>query len=68
MKLGEQIEKEPGVEQVIAWGNELRVCGSDANQLKAAISHYPNYDWQLVGTSLEEVFIHLVDERAVENE
>lgn len=62
-KLAEQIEHEPGIDQVIAWGNELRVCGPDAAQIEAVIKKYPNYTWKHVSTTLEEVFIHLVNER-----
>ncbi len=61
--LRNEIEKQPGVEQVTVLGQELRVCGPDANLLAQTIRHYPAYTWQLVSTSLEEVFIHLVAEQ-----
>lgn len=67
LQLSEKIRKEPGVEQVVAWGNELRVCGTDDNLLKQAIHHYPEYKWEHVETSLEEVFIHLVNKHKGEN-
>lgn len=64
--LGVKIGHEAGVEQVIAWGNELRICGVDPNLLEEVVAKYPDYKWQHVGTSLEEVFIHLVGTRAQE--
>ncbi len=57
--LREQLQHQAGVEQVIAWGNELRICGTDANALQQVVAKFPQYQWQLVNTSLEEVFIHL---------
>lgn len=66
--LEEQIEKEPGIEQVIPWGNELRICGSNAQLVETAIQKYPQYQWKLVPTTLEEVFIHLVNMRTKQKE
>lgn len=63
-ELSNKLRGMPGVEQVIAWGNELRICGTDSNLLKQTVSRFPNYTWELAGTSLEEVFIHLVNERS----
>jgi ABC-2 type transport system ATP-binding protein len=65
-ELAAKIQHEKGVEQVIAWGNELRVCGSNAELLQQAVNHYPNFAWHKINSSLEEVFIHLVNEREVE--
>lgn len=61
--LAASLRETPGVEQVISWGNELRICGKDANALQAAVNKHPDFHWKQVGTSLEEVFIHLVNER-----
>lgn len=58
--LTEQLEREPGVEQVVVRGNELRITGADPDQLKTAAKKYKNLEWSEVNTSLEEVFIHLV--------
>ena len=63
MALATELEKEPGIEQVVPWGNELRFCGSDANALDAVVKKYPQYHFERVDTTLEEVFIHLVDAR-----
>ena len=61
-----QLEHQPGVEQVIAWGNELRICGTDGKLIEEAAAQFPAYQWHPVKTSLEEVFIHLVREQAME--
>lgn len=63
-ELGVRIQNMPGIEQVIAWGNELRICGPDPKQLEVAVADFPEFTWEKVGTSLEEVFIHLVADRA----
>lgn len=63
-ELGEKIKDEPGIEQVVAWGNELRVCGTDEILMQQSIKKYPEYTWNKVTTSLEEVFIHLVNVRS----
>lgn len=60
--LADEIRDQPGVTQVVAWGSELRVCGTDQSLLKQTIAQYPQYQWQAVPTSLEEVFIQLVGE------
>jgi ABC-2 type transport system ATP-binding protein len=65
-ELRERIAQEPGVEQVVAWGNELRICGTNPALLEKATHDFPTFTWKKVVTSLEEVFIHLVAERAEE--
>jgi ABC-2 type transport system ATP-binding protein len=67
-QLREQLVKQPDIEQVVAWGNELRVCGKNAEQLQETVNRFPNYTWKQTKTSLEEVFVHLVDERNTEGE
>ncbi|OGT56758.1 MAG: multidrug ABC transporter ATP-binding protein [Gammaproteobacteria bacterium RIFCSPHIGHO2_12_FULL_43_28] len=52
----------PGVEQVVVWGNELRVCAIDRALLQTTLADFPDYTWEETRTSLEEVFIHLVNE------
>jgi ABC-2 type transport system ATP-binding protein len=63
-ELADEMRRQQGVEQVIAWGNELRVCGGNAALLQQAVDTHPDFSWKQVGTSLEEVFVHLVNERA----
>lgn len=65
--LAEILRGESGIEQVIAWGNELRVCGEDAALLQKIVNKYPEYHWKKVTTSLEEVFVDLVNQRSKES-
>lgn len=64
-QLYKDVEDQPGVDQVIAWGNELRIAGTDAVLLETVSQQFPDYKWHRVPTSLEEVFIHLVNEQAL---
>ena len=61
-ELGEQLRTRPGIEQAAAFGNTLHVSGADAAALERAIEPYrkPPYEWRPVGSSLEDVFIHLM--------
>lgn len=61
-ELAERVRTCAGVEQVVSWGNELRICGTNQPLLDEAMAQFPAYSWRLVDTSLEEVFIHLVGE------
>lgn len=67
-ELAYQMRNQNGVEQVIAWGNELRVCGTNEKLMQQAVNKYSDHMWQLAATSLEEVFIHLVNERSADKE
>ncbi|ARB91839.2 ABC transporter ATP-binding protein [Legionella longbeachae] len=58
--LANELQNKSQVEQVVHWGNSLRVCDSNAFLLKELIDAYPNYQWNAVTANLEEVFIHLV--------
>jgi ABC-2 type transport system ATP-binding protein len=51
------------VTQAVAFGNALHVSGDDANALDAAIAPYRKepYAWRRAQSSLEDVFIHLMD-------
>jgi ABC-2 type transport system ATP-binding protein len=54
----------PGVAQVTPFGNTLHVAGLDAARLEAAIAPLradARYRWQPSGATLEDVFIHLMD-------
>jgi len=63
MELAEKLRGAPGVTQAVAFGNALHVSGDDANALDAAIAPYrnPPYAWRRAQSSLEDVFIHLMD-------
>jgi ABC-2 type transport system ATP-binding protein len=66
--LAAKIRKLPGVEQVVAFGSTLHVSGRDAEKLRASIRPFMTgaYHWQQVESSLEDVFIGLM-ERAEDN-
>lgn len=62
-QLAGKMRAESAIEQVIMWGNTLRICGRDLNAMQQVMQRYPDYEWHSVPTSLEEVFIHLVNQR-----
>jgi ABC-2 type transport system ATP-binding protein len=63
VKVVEALSQKSGVEQATALGNQIRICGTDSEALRASIAEYPAIDWKKVEANLEEVFIHLVKER-----
>jgi ABC-2 type transport system ATP-binding protein len=62
--LSARLKPLPGIDQVVAFGNTLHVSGRDPDRLEQAISPYKTagYDWTLIETSLEEVFIDLMQQ------
>jgi ABC-2 type transport system ATP-binding protein len=62
-KLAEELRNRRGVEQAVAFGNELHVSGADEPALEAAIGSYRRepYRWRRVEPGLEDVFIHLMN-------
>jgi ABC-2 type transport system ATP-binding protein len=54
-----------GVEQVAMFGNELHICGTDANKLEKAVAPYralkSGTQADIIPTSLEDVFINFVE-------
>ena len=66
--LSQKIQAKPGIEQVVVWGNELRICGTDAHLLIEATRYFPEFNWREVPSNLEAVFIHLVAERSLQKE
>lgn len=63
-ELSAQLKPLPGVDQVVAFGNTLHVSGRDAEQLQTAITPFrtDEYRWEPMETSLEEVFIDLMQQ------
>ena len=62
--VAEALRPQPGVEQVVAFGNTLHVSGRDAAALQAALagwSHAP-FSLQRIEPGLEDVFISLMDQ------
>ncbi len=62
-KLSEELRSRAGVEQAVAFGNELHVSGADAAALEAAVAPYRKepYRWRRAEAGLEDVFIHLMN-------
>lgn len=62
--LSEQLKQLPGVDQVVAFGNTLHVSGRNKNLLEEAIAPFrmQPYRWSVIETSLEEVFIDLMQQ------
>ncbi len=63
-ELAERLRGRLGVRQAVAFGTTLHVSGDDAAALEEAIALFrtPEYDWQRIGSGLEDVFIHLMDQ------
>ena len=63
LKLAEQLRNVPGVEQAVPFGNMLRVSGDNPAAVEKAIAPYRTglYNWRQVDSSLEDVFIHLMN-------
>lgn len=62
--LEKQLRELPGVEQVTPFGATLHVTGVDAARLEAAVAPFKadaRYRWQQAEPTLEDVFIHLMD-------
>jgi ABC-2 type transport system ATP-binding protein len=64
--LADELRQQEGVEQVVIWGNELRITGKDPRTLEEVITRYKTASWKQAPTSLEAVFIHLVAEHSLE--
>ncbi len=61
-RLMEELQGQPGVQQVVAFGVKLHVSGKDAGELARTVErfHRPELAWRTVDSSLEEVFISLM--------
>src|SRR4051812_17543877 len=68
LKLAEELNGKPGVDQTAAFGGMLHVSGSDAAAMEQTIRAYqtPAYQWRQIETGLEDVFIHLMDSNSGE--
>jgi ABC-2 type transport system ATP-binding protein len=61
--LTDEIEKSPGVEMAVPFGNRLHASGTDATALKATmdgVARRPGLAVRQVESSLEDVFIHMM--------
>lgn len=67
--IGDQLQGQPGVEQIAAFGASLHVTGRDAAALESTLQRLTaGTDWRLqpTDTGLEDVFIHLM-KRSTDN-
>jgi ABC-2 type transport system ATP-binding protein len=57
-----KLRAEPGVQQAVAFGNELHVAGGDATALEQVVAKYGGgeHRFRRIDASLEDVFIHLM--------
>ena len=63
LKLAGELRGKPGVHQAVAFGTSLHVSGGESAALEQAIAPYRNdYEWTLIRSGLEDVFIHLMDQ------
>ena len=62
IRLAEQLRKQPGVQQAVAFGTKLHVSGDDAPALEQAIAPFRKApcEWQRIPSGLEDAFIHLM--------
>jgi ABC-2 type transport system ATP-binding protein len=61
--LAAKIRGQPGVEQVVAFGSTLHVSGRDAARLRESVGPWMTgaYRWEQIESSLEDVFIGLME-------
>jgi ABC-2 type transport system ATP-binding protein len=61
-QLAVELRRQPGVQQAVAFGDRLHVSGDDPDALATTVASFRTgpYEWQPVGTGLEDVFIHLM--------
>jgi len=63
-RLGAEIAARPGVESVAPFGAALHVSGAERSAVEAAIAPYRRapFKWEEVDPTLEDVFIHLMND------
>ncbi|HEX3398271.1 MAG TPA: ABC transporter ATP-binding protein [Steroidobacteraceae bacterium] len=63
-ELSQRLRGQPGVDQIVAFGTALHVAGKDAHTLEqtvAAAARRDNLRFERIDTSLEDVFIYLMN-------
>jgi ABC-type branched-subunit amino acid transport system ATPase component len=63
--LAEKLRRTPGIEQAVAFGTSLHVSAGDEHAIEQAIEPFrtPEHQWRKVDSKLEDVFIHLMNQR-----
>jgi ABC-2 type transport system ATP-binding protein len=62
--LAHELRARPGIDMVVSFGTTLHVSGADAARLEDGIAPYrgrPEFRWSPADTSLEDVFIHMME-------
>lgn len=67
-EVADQLRGNRAIEQAVAFGNVLHISGNDATALEQAIAPFRtnDYKWRKVDSGLEDVFIHLMEQRKEE--
>lgn len=63
-ELQQQLDKYSDIIDVTSFGNGLHISGVDSKNLAKIIAPYtknPNYEWQLIKPSMEDAFIHYMN-------
>jgi ABC-2 type transport system ATP-binding protein len=62
LELAQRLRDSPAVEQAVLFGTMLHVSGPDAEALERALAPFRAklYEWQRIGSGLEDVFIHFM--------
>jgi len=62
--IAEDLRRQPGVQQAVAFGTSLHVSGEDSTALEQAIAPFRRepYTWNEIRPGLEDAFIHLMDD------
>jgi ABC-2 type transport system ATP-binding protein len=62
--LAHKLRARPGIDMVVSFGTTLHVSGADVARLENGIAPYrghPEFRWSPADTSLEDVFIHMME-------
>ena len=67
-ELAEKLRSIAGIDQAVAFGTKLHISGEHEEAIKEALAHHASegYVWRSIGSSLEDVFIHLMETNAQE--
>lgn len=65
LKLADEMRTLPGVEQAVPFGNVLHISGADTAALAQTVATHrtDRHHWQQVESGLEDVFIHLMEQK-----
>lgn len=62
-RLAEELQARPGVRLAVAFGTAIHVCGTDPDELRAAVAPWNDkISWQKAQPTLEDIFIDLMQQ------